>query len=110
VRQQRFGHNDDTEQIRFNLCAKIRERSIFHGVHVAIAGVVHEYVDATEGFDRGFDGVLGLRLVRYVERHSPYTLSKLTRDFRETLRIARRGLHSVAGLQRFLRQGSAQAA
>ena len=35
---------------------------------------------------------------------------QLTRDFRETLRIARRGHHSVAGLQRLLRERSAQAA
>jgi hypothetical protein len=55
------------------------------------------FVEATEGLNRGVDGILGLCFVRDVERNSPYTLSEVASDFNESLRIAGRGHDAVSG-------------
>jgi len=44
--------------VRFNLCTEVPEQRIFNGAYVAIAGIVHEDVPATEGVNRGIDSVI----------------------------------------------------
>jgi len=89
----------DSKPIRFNLCAEVHKRRVFDEVYVPIARIVYEDVEATEGFDRYIDGVLGLRFVRDVERNGSHTLSKLASYIDEMLRIAGRGWHPPDSLR-----------
>jgi hypothetical protein len=104
-----FRHNDDTEQIRINLRADVRQRSVFDGTHIAIAGIVNEDVEATEGLDRFIDGALCLSFVRDVERNGPHALSKLASEIHEMLRIAGRGQYAVPGFEGLFSEGSPEA-
>jgi len=110
VREHRLRHNDDAEQIRFNLCAEIRERGIFYGAYVAITGIVNKDVEATESFDRGVDSVLGLSFVRDIERNSPHTFPELASEINKMLRIAGRGHDAVPGLESLFCERPAEAA
>ena len=90
--------------------AEVRERRIFDWRYIAVTGIVNEDVEAAEGFDRRRDSIVGLRLVRDVERNNPYTLSELASDLDELFRITGRGHNAVSGLEGLFRKRSAKAA
>ncbi len=110
VWEDSFRHNNDAEEIRFNLCAEVRDGSIFYGAYVTVAGIVNEDIEATEGSNRYIDGVLCLLFVRNVERNGPHTLSKLASKIGEMLRIAGRRYYAVSGFESLFCEGSTKAA
>ena len=45
-------HDDRPEEIRFDLCAKIRQRRVFDGREIAVSGVVDNNLQRAKGADR----------------------------------------------------------
>jgi hypothetical protein len=57
VRKSGLRHDDRPEQIRFNLCAKIRHRRVFYGGEISVSSVVDDNVQRATATDRRFTAI-----------------------------------------------------
>ena len=101
---------DRLPEVRFDLGAEVVLREILDGVDVGIAGVVDENVQPAEGVDCCLDRRDCLRAVGHVEAHCPSAVRIALDEVLKLVRISGCGDDVLAGGQRRLGQGTADAA
>src|SRR6266851_2306646 len=68
VRKSGLRHDDRPEEIRFDLCAKIRHRRVFDGREIAVSCVVDNNLQRAKGTDRRLHCARCRGLVGHVQR------------------------------------------
>src|ERR1700730_9332822 len=89
-REGGLGDVDDAEEIRLNLRTKFVEARIFDRADVAIAGIVGEHVQPSEGLCCYGNGMGGCLFVRHIKRNGAYLVTIPLHEMGELRRIARR--------------------
>src|SRR5713101_7803002 len=94
-RDRSLGEIDDAEQIRLDLGAYVFEARIFDRADIAIARIVHEYIETGEPLDRRRDGITGPMWIGDVEGEGVDLMAIALRQIVQLCGIARGG-HQLA--------------
>ena len=77
---RRLGDDDGAEQIDLDLLTERGQARVLDRSEIAIAGIVHDHIDAAERLHGEADGRLRGRLVGHVECCEPQSLPKRSRS------------------------------
>ena len=107
--QRRLGHGDEAEHVGFEHGAYFGILAFLDGGQVAVAGVVHEHVQAAELRLGGGDGGGDLARIVHVERQSQSAILVAGDEILHAGRVARGDDGAAAALQDGFRQFAAEA-
>ncbi len=110
VRQHRFGENNDTKEIRFDLHMELLKRGVLNRGDVAVASVIHQDVEFAEGADRGLDGLVCLCLVGDIQNERENEIAILVFQLRQIFYLASSRCYLAACCKRSLSERSSKSA
>ncbi len=102
-------HGEEAEDVGLELGADLLRHALLDGGQVAVAGVVHQHVDAAERPHRGLHAGLDLVVVDHVERQRERAVLAALREILDARLVARRDDGPPAAVEHQLRQFAAEA-
>ena len=101
---------EDAEQVDLNLVAQLLLGNLFDRPEQAIAGIVHDHIEATEVGHGHLDSTIHARAIRDVQRQRSHAVAELRDQQVEAAGVATCGRDAVTPQQRRLGELKAEAA